>query len=329
MPDKALVAQLEHYLHENLNAALSLVPWADGGRLPLFLQQRYRFFEAALLGTRLLFMFDKTEAEESPAAIRKHLDQVKARWPEPVVYVRQRVTAYNRKRLIEQKVPFIVPGNQMYLPMLGIELREHFKGRRPDTRRFSPATQVVLIHALLRDTTHLGPTELAARLGYSVMTMSRALNELEAAELTEPSPTGRKRHLLLKGAKPAVWKKAQEFLRSPVAGRHSVRMEHRQELPGPLAGLSALAHYSTLTEPQGTVIAVSREGWRTLLKQQAAVEIPVDEPDGLVVEVWNYAPTLFASSGIVDRLSLYLSLRETKDERVEAALNQMTENIPW
>ena len=325
----ALVAQLEHYLHENLSVTVALMPWADGSRMPFFLQERYRFFEASLLGSAYLFMVDKAEAEESPAAIRKHLDQVKAKWREAVVYVRERVTAYNRKRLIEQKVPFVVPGNQMYLPMLGIDLREHFRKLRPDKRRFSPSTQTVLIHALLRDTQGLSPTELAAKLGYSAMTTSRALDDLEAAELAESSSVGRGRRLLLKDPKPEVWKKAQEFLRTPVASRHPVRTAHRQELPGPLAGLSALAHYSMLAEPQGVVIALGREGWRALVQQKAITEASMEEPDGLIVEVWSYAPTLFASAKVVDRLSLYLSLRETKDERVETALNQMMENIRW
>lgn len=329
MPAQPPVAQLEHYLHENLSVTVALMPWADSSRLPFFLQDRYCFFEASLLGSAYLFMVDKAEAEESPAAIRKHLDQVKAKWHEAVVYVRERVTAYNRKRLIEQKVPFVVPGNQMYLPMLGIDLREHFRKLRPDKRRFSPSTQAVLICALLRDTECLGPTELAGKLGYSIMTTSRALDDLEAAELAESSSVGRGRRLLLKGPKPEVWKKAQEFLRTPVASHHPIRMAHRQELPGPLAGLSALAHYSMLAEPQGVVIALGREGWRALVQQKAITEASMEEPDGLIVEVWSYAPSLFASAKVVDRLSLYLSLRETKDERVETALNQMMENIQW
>ncbi len=30
---------------------------------------------------------------------------------------------------IAQKVPFIVPGNQLYLPDLGLDLREYFRQR--------------------------------------------------------------------------------------------------------------------------------------------------------------------------------------------------------
>lgn len=37
------------------------------------------------------------------------------------VYILQGLEAYNRKRLIQQKGPFIVPGNQLYLPDLGID----------------------------------------------------------------------------------------------------------------------------------------------------------------------------------------------------------------
>ncbi|MCX5684570.1 MAG: hypothetical protein NT049_12900 [Planctomycetota bacterium] len=329
MPTQALVAQLQRYLHENLNVTVALTPWADSSRLPLFLQERYHFFHAPLLGSAYLFMVDKAETEESPAAIRKHLEQVQAKWHEAAIYVRQRVTGYNRKRLIEQKVPFVVPGNQMYLPTLGIDLREYFRRLRPDKRNFSPSTQAVLIHALRQDTQRLSLTELAAKLGYSVMTTSRALSELETAELAESSSVGRGRRLLLRGPKPEVWNKAQEFLRTPVTSRHPAGMKQRQRLSGPQAGLSALAHYSMLAEPQGMVVALSRKDWRSLVPRNAAGEFPVEEPGGLIVEVWSYAPTLFARAGVVDPLSLYLSLRETQDERVEAALDRMMESLRW
>jgi hypothetical protein len=40
--------------------------------------------------------------------------------------------------------------------------------------------------------------------------------------------------------------------------------------------------------------------------------------------VWSYKPELFAKERVVDRLSLYLSLKDNEDERVQAAL----EGIP-
>ncbi|MEX0643123.1 MAG: winged helix-turn-helix domain-containing protein [Pirellulales bacterium] len=324
-----LIPQVERYLHDTLGVSVAPKPCSEGSRVPFFLQDRYSFFVAHLLDLPCLLMVENKEKEEPPATIRKHIDQVRTKWNGPVIYVHERVTAYNRRRLIEQKVPFIIPGNQMYLPMLAIHLREHFRKPKTGRPKFRPSTQAILIHTLLHGIDELSPTELAPRLGYSAMTISRALDELEAADLAESAQFGRERHLHFTEPRPWVWKKAQPFLRNPVQGRHWIRMVQRHELPGPLAGLSALAHYSMLAEPHYVVVAVSREDWKSLRQRDAATEAGADEPDALNVEVWSYPPALLADTRLVDRLSLYLSLKDTKDERIEVALDEMMENVTW
>jgi len=118
-------------------------------------------------------------------------------------------------------------------------------------------------------------------------------------------------------------------LKSPVKSRHTIHMAHNKRLPGPQAELSALAHYSMLAEPKNVAVALSREDWKALQQRDAVTRAMPDETNALIVEVWSYAPTLFASDGWVDRLSLYLSLRDTQDERVQAALDQVLEEVPW
>jgi len=113
--------------------------------LPPVLRERYKFAQAELLGLRALLIIDSNPEEQPPATVRKHMDMLQARKQADLIYVRAQVTAYNRKRLIEQKVPFIVPGNQMYLPMLAIDLREHFRRIREKAPTFSPSTQVVVL----------------------------------------------------------------------------------------------------------------------------------------------------------------------------------------
>lgn len=45
-----------------------------------------------------------------------------------------------------------------------------------------------------------------------------------------------------------------------------------------------------------------------------------------IFQEWHYPPALLSKDGrTVDRLSLYLSLRDTKDERLEGALKQALE----
>jgi len=319
--------ELERYLHDALGVSVKTTPWSGVGQLPPVLRERYRFAKAELLGLRALLVIDANPEEQSPATVRKHLDMLHSKQPAELIYVRARVTAYNRKRLIEQKVPFIVPGNQMYLPMLAIDLREHFRRIREEAPTFSPSTQVVVLHAMLRDAGQvLIPSEMAPLLGYSAMTMTRAFDELETAKLAEVTVRGRERCLRFIGDRREIWEKAQPFLRNPVSKRLFIRRINGAE-GATHAGLTALAHYSMLAPPAYTTYALSREEWKTLRQQHKIIEVPVQDPDVSEIEVWWYSPARFAEHGMVDQLSLYLSLKADHDERTETALEEMMEKI--
>lgn len=330
MPVQELLPNIKRYFHDILGVEVSITPWQDEGRVPLFLRDRYQFLITELINQHCLFLVDTCEQEETPVTIRKHIEQLRGKWAAPVIYVRERITSYNRKRLIEHKVPFVVPGNQMYLPMLGLDLREHFKKPHPEgTHALRPASQVVLIHALLREEAELSPTILADKLGYSIMTMSRVLDELEAVDLGESASVGRERHLHFLAPRHEIWEKAQPLLRNPVTKHHLIRCPPGAKPSVCRCGLDALAHYSMLAEPKGMSFALGREDWK-VFRQNAQAEVAMgDEPEAMTIELWSYAPALLADDGWVDRLSLYLSLRDTEDERVQAALDQMIKEIPW
>jgi hypothetical protein len=326
---QTVLHELERYLHDALGVSVKTTPWSGVGQLPPVLRERYRFAKAELLGLRALLVIDANPEEQSPATVRKHLDMLQSKQSADLIYVRGQVTAYNRKRLIEQKVPFIVPGNQMYLPMLAIDLREHFRRIREEAPTFSPSTQVVVLHAMLRDAGQvLIPSEMAPLLGYSAMTMTRAFDELETAKLAEVTVRGRERCLRFIGDRREIWEKAQPFLRNPVSKRLFIRRINGAE-GATHAGLTALAHYSMLAPPAYTTYALSREEWKTLRQQHKIIEVPVQDPDVSEIEVWWYSPARFAEHGMVDRLSLYLSLKADHDERTETALEEMMEKIEW
>ncbi|NLH49298.1 MAG: hypothetical protein GX444_11950 [Myxococcales bacterium] len=321
---------LERYLKEVLGIQIAVAPWRESGRLPAFLRDQYLFFQTTIDGQPCLLMKDRAKAELSPATVRKHMALVLEKWNADIIYVRDRVTSYNRKRLIEQKIPFIVPGNQMYLPMLGIDLREHFRKLRLPTPTLTPATQALIVHVLLMRHTvqRLTPTQAATELSYTPMTMTRVFDEIESASLLAMVVDGRQRCLLVPGDLKELWEKALPFLRSPIRKRIYVSLM-TNEPPGPFAGLSALARYSDLAEPNRPIFAVSRERWKTLKQKRQVRELPIAEADATEIEVWNYSPHRSSVSQIVDRFSLYLSLKDNPDERVEAALDQMMRGVQW
>ncbi len=325
---KKLIQQLEQYIREDLGISVDISPWEKRSGVPQYLRDRYRFVRMAMLGTDCVLMADTGE-EQTPAVISKHLQQVRARHGVEVVYVCHAVTSYNRKRLIEQKVPFIVPGNQMYLPMLAIDLREHLKRLREKKPIFRPSTQVLILHVLWRkETTTMTPAEIAHRLGYAAMTMTRAFDELETAGIGEHSFLGKERHLHIAESGKALWEKVLPYLNTPVRKRFYVASSLQMKSGVP-AGQSALAHYTLLAEPKIRVLAFSADEWKAQMLQTKVLELASPDPEAFEIELWKYAPAHFSQEGRVDRLSLYLSLKDSADERVQSALDALLGDMEW
>ena len=319
----------QRYIKETLNIAAQPKKWIAAEKLPFYLQNIYVFFKVSILDTPCLAMAAKDEVEQTPATIHKHILMVQKKWDHEIIYVHPKVSSYNRKRLIEHKVPFVVPGNQMYLPFLGIDLREHFKKIRNSDPQCSPSTQTVVLYALLHGTGNgFTPRRLAGPLGYTPMTMTRAFDELQAAGLGEITMEGRERVLRFDRNKKDLWENARKFLRNPVKKRLWVKSFINEPL-GVKAGLTALAHYSALAEPANPVFAMTGKKWKNIKHRKGVMELTIAEPDAFELEIWSYSPRLLVIGNVVDRFSLYLSLQAKNDERVESALEKMMEQITW
>lgn len=108
--------------------------------------------------------------------------------------------------------------------------------------------------------------------------------------------------------------------------RYIFQQRLRQEQSVIIAGLSALSHFSDLNEPLLPVFAIGPTQWKAL-KKSGIEEIPSSEGALIELEIWHYNPNLFAKDGLVDLFSLYLSLKESKNERIEAALEKIMEKF--
>jgi hypothetical protein len=60
-----------------------------------------------------------------------------------------------------------------------------------------------------------------------------------------------------------------------------------------------------------------------------AKKVPEPEPGALQLELCNYSPALVPETGLVDPLSLILSLQSDADDRVQQALDAIEERLPW
>ncbi len=319
-----------NYLQWVLGEVLQDGAWEQASELPFYLQDRYQFRRAVVAGKPCLWMLARDEAEDTPAVVRKHLTAVLQTYPGPVIYVVERITSYNRKRLIEQRVPFVVPNKQMYLPMLGIDLRERFSD--PVDQKDKPlgaVAQVLLLRELFSPGNSAASAgEFARKLGYSAMTIGRAFTELTARNVAQVERVGREKHLMFEQRGKALWELVSPYLDNPV--RKCTWIENvGHNIPAPVAGEAALAHYTMLAEPRNPVLAISAKEWPGQKELLHLRELPRGDEQALCVELWRYNPQLVKDSPYVDELSLWLSLRDSDDERVEMAADELLGAMQW
>ncbi len=95
------------------------------------------------------------------------------------------------------------------------------------------------------------------------------------------------------------------------------------------AGLTALTHYSMLNSPMLPVYAIAAGDWRQYKNSSSFELLPYADEAECQLEVWHCSPYLLANGKTVDPFSLYLGLRDVEDERIEAAVEKMMEDIQW
>jgi len=324
-----LARAAETYVAHVFGVNLDLQDLTNEG-LPYFLTDRYHFWRGDLQGRPAVFMANRS-APLDTADIAKHRDLARRHLGIPLaILVLDRVDARVRHRMIAHRIAFLAPDAQLYIPEVLLDVRESHPApvaAPPD--HLSPTAQLVVLGALLGQVVEQQSlTDLAERFQVSVMSMSRALDELVAVGVAQAEWAGRRRLLrFVLGGRP-LWTAIEPRLKSPVRKVRLVRGEVPLDA-APMAGETALAHYTMLSPPRVERRAVLASHWMHLAQRLELVTAWADEADRMELETWSYDPLVLSEDGAVDRLSLYLSVRHEPDERVAQAAAQMLEDITW
>lgn len=329
------IDQLEEYLLETLGLTPTFGAWHGEQALPYALRDAFEFRAGDLLGRPIVLAIQRaTTSDWTVGEIAERMRKLEASAGCPVVYVTMRLPSFARARLVAQRIPFVVPGGQMYLPDLGIDFRERLRGvRQAAVSHLAPATQALLVSHLLFDQweQRWAVTHAARKRSYTAMTASRAADELVAAELFTEDVIDRQRYLRPIRGPRETWERARPLLRTPVRRRFWLAPDEAHALAGaPLAGVSALATMTMLGTPTWPIVALDAKAAHGLdgpRVDRTVAGAPVS--DGPVCEVWRYSPTSVLGAPTVDPLSLILSLQEEDDARVQGALQELAGRLPW
>jgi len=293
--------------------------------LPFYIREIYKIKTGFLLNREILILEQKFKENLTTDQYRKQITLVENLFNLPVILVLSQLEAFNRKRLIEKRIAFIIPGKQMFVPQFFIDLREYKSVTQNKKETLQPAAQCILFFYLLKmNIENLNLKEIAKRTNYTQMTVTRAAKELEEKNLCQIEGKSEKRIVFPEQSK-TLWEKAKPFLINPVKNKIYIN-DYIGENIIFRAGITALSELTDLADEPVKCFAISKTDYM-YLEKNGKTEIE-NKPEGqFSLEIWKYAPALLAENGRVDRLSLYLSMKELKDERVEMAIEKMVECI--
>ena len=321
-----MVITAESYLKENIDKSLTIKPWSEENNIPVFLRENYKFYEMTLLGKRTILM-EAVNGIPNIDQLQKHIRQIEHLTDLQAALFCKQITRYRRKTLIENRIAFVIEDGQMYLPFFGVDLKKTSEYKN-EVKSFTTSTQMVYLYFLYHEDVQLNTTEIAEKLDINLMTASRALNDLYHANLIDFEVGGRtNRSKMYKRIKdPDYFRRGSEYLKSPI--RSIFYIEDKPQMSY-VAGLDALARLSRINPSQHPVIAVGKDQLEEYKMKFVKNMDLVKDKKLIEVEIWDYSPGLFSIQGFVDKLSLYLSLKENKDERVEQALEEVLQGESW
>lgn len=280
----------------------------------------YELGRVLLRGTPCVMAVAKGTVRLTPAAVAKQMEKMKEALGLPVIYVPRSVAAHDVQRLAAAGVPFVVPGSCVFLPGMGIALKSEARSSEVVREDFSVAAQLIALaylHRIIPSEVTFGDAVRAS--GYSRAAVVHALRELEHFGACERKGRGRGMVFAFR-PRAELWELDRNRFFNPCK-----RVAGMDRLPpgAVLAGADALAEFGELAPDEPRTFAVGMKG---VLPPDGRELSP--ETARYAVQLWRYPPTFFGGDRI-DVLSLALSLRDNRDDRVQIAVEKLLEEFEW
>ena len=293
----------------------------DFKHLPNFIVTRYRLQMASMNGKKVIFLYPKTELEQI-VVLKKHIARIQKNENMPVVLVLKEIISRQKEYLIRERIPFIVEERQIYLPFMALYLQQRCNAERKPHKKLLPSAQMLLLHFIYGGAKEMSTSQAAKDLELTPTSISRASKQLEETGMVHIKKVGVQRILCSEDSAKMLFKKAGDILQNPVKrtiyipkGLVSTNLVE--------SGYSALAEYSMLNKPNIKCYATERiSQWKDVMTNSLQ-----DSQVQVAVEMWRYNPQKLSTRNTVDELSLALSLRKDVDERVEAAVEEMLNEL--
>lgn len=208
----------------------------------------------------------------------------------------------------------------MFLPSLLLDIQPDREVGLDLKETIPPFAQCLLLYHLQIESI-VGATGygLSDKFGVSYATANKSLRWLVSKDLIKLEGTKTKT-VQIDISNRELWNKALPMLVSPIEQLYytDAILEGQQ-----ISGVNALASYTMLN-------VESRQSWAVTRKELKTLAIVTDKQFGEnEIQVWKYNPKILSTEGVVDKLSLYLSLKDNEDERIQIELERLISEISF
>ncbi len=315
--------ELGRYIKEVFGEDIVLETFHFKAEFPLFLERNFQFYVAEIQSLKLTFLVCKN-INYNFRELEKHVNLLKSySVPYPVI-VFQNIGKERRNWLIQHRIAFIDMNRQMYIPYVGLQIEE-FKTYLPSRLYFSSIAQLAYIYLLIKKQETISVKGLSQFLSIPLMTASRVLRELLSFQLvTVIGENTRKFYQCIPWDE--FWRRGKKYLISPVLKSYCIKTLPN-EIPAYLSNESALSCKSMIGNPRYEFYAISRKYIELLDQKQLIDQSLLDLNDYIIIEIWKYDPGILAHSNIIDQISLYAQLKDSKDPRIKLELDTILKEM--
>ena len=290
----------------------------DQKGLWLELIANFKMMQFDFNGQVMLLLVAKGEMDYTNVQRRKISERIESIKHIPAVFYFDNLLTYERDRLVEQGVYFIVADKFAFVPTLIIN---RLSTKSEIKELFYPSTQYILLyHLQIESLDGLSLKELEDKVPYKYKTIAKSIKQLEALGLVRLEGS-RNKKLVFELSGKELWDKASTNLIDPIKS-----IEYTSDVfpEGDIGGISALSHYSMLV-PEDVPTRVLTAEW--VREHKYSIPELHSFEDTQRIEIWKYPPS--GTSGYVDKLSLFLTLKDDNDPRVEKEIEIMMNEIKW
>ncbi|MDD6851730.1 MAG: hypothetical protein PUD64_05870 [Bacteroidales bacterium] len=311
------------WLNELLPQTVCLcdAPRAVLENVPIALSNSYDYFVGKILGVDSLFIAVKDMDDLTPKVLAKQMDRLKRITGLETVCLFENLQSYQASRLAKQGIDFICQDKQIFLPDFLVVFRKtSLASNKVGGEMPAFAQLIVLYHLQVASLNSLTSKELARKFQSSYATCNRSIQWLHNNGIVSLSG-GKEKNVFFEQSGKALWTDTEKYMTSPIV--HTITTSVLCDDDLVCSGERALSRY-TMLDSDRNVVAVSKKHFNELKSK-----FIIDPYGEMTVEIWKYNPIFLMNDGVVDRLSLYLTLSSNQDERVSKEIETMIDEMQW